>query len=186
MTNEQFYGFAKEYKFSIALTNTFRNNLNEGRIFIPLVLDLIGIDSSSIKTTKQKIQLLKEFATIMNHSIRDEDKVYKCGDNRFFILLANTEGTSISSTISKIVNRIDRSITSSDLLRKFNIHCQLGHDHIAMMDKFEQLLMPQQQILSSNNIKQLIDAVYTSTCNQQQQVFRRLRDVELLAIAHVA
>ena len=55
-----------------------------------------------------------------------------------------------------------------------------------MMDKFEQLLIPQHQILSSNNIKQLIDAVYTSTCNEQKLVFRRLRDIKLLAIEHVA
>jgi len=157
MTNEQFYEFAKEYKFSIALTNAFQNNLNEGRVFIPLILDLIGFDSSSIKTSKQKIQVLKKFADIMNHSIRDEDKVYKCGDHRFFILLANTEGTSISATISKIVNRVERSIMSSDLLKKFNISCQLGHDHISMMDKFEQLLIVlnvrlRQQIYSKNLI----------------------------------
>jgi len=186
MTNEQFYGFAKEYEFSIALTNSFRNNLNEGRIFIPLVIDLIGFDSISHKSTQQKIQVLKKFAAILNFSIRAEDQVYKCGVNRFFILLANTEGTSISTTIEKIVNRIDSSIAASDLLTQLNISCRLGHDHIAMMDKFEGLLLPQEQILSSNNIQKLIDAVYTSTCKKQQQVFRRLRDIELLAIAHVA
>jgi GGDEF domain-containing protein len=150
------------------------------------VIDLIGLDSISHQNTQQKVEVLKKFSAILNHSIRAEDQVYKCGNNRFYILLANTEGSSISTTIEKVVNRIDHSITASDLLTKLNISCCLGDDHIAMMDKFEALLLPQQQILSSNNIQQLIDSLYTSTCKQQQQVFRRFRDIELLAIAHVA
>jgi len=186
MTNEQFYEFAREYKFSIALTHAFRNNLNEGRLFIPLAIDFIGFDLLSHKSSQQKIQILKTFAVILNRSLREEDKVYKCGANRFFILLTNAEGTSISTTIEKIINRIKRLIGSSELLTKFNLSCCLADDHLAMMEKFEELLIPQQQILTANNMQQLIDAVYTSTCHQQQQMFRRLRDVELLAIAHVA
>ena len=87
--------------------------------------------------------VLKEFADILRHCIRDSDSLFRFGGDEFAIIIENATGNALNL----IEKRIYMALAKNELLSKYQLGCSLGSTYMKKSDNEESFFERADRIL---------------------------------------
>ena len=93
--------------------------------------------------------VLKEFASILRHCIRESDSLFRFGGDEFAIIVENAN----ENALTLIEQRVNLALANNALLSKYQLGCSLGSTFMSNSDNEESFFKRADEILYRNKIQ---------------------------------
>ena len=134
--NDNLMGLVNHHGFAICFQHSVNNNIEKCRNLSLLLLNLDGFEQINEKFGDQSGDLvLTSLAKILSDCISSQDQVFRYGEEKFTVILNDTD----ENKIPIIIARIKKAILENALLLEFNVSCSIGSSNYQEEDDLDSL-----------------------------------------------